>query len=250
MERSVETSSIDKALDVLFFLHAKRDPCGVTAIARALAIPKPSVHRLLTTLVRWGLVERDAESRYQPGFALIALGLGALEREPLAIAARPVLESVAAQLGETVFLVVARGGRLLVMEKAEGSGLLRVAPKLGAEVPVHATAAGRLFLAFNPERVTLDRLRTTYSEQTPVTEDALTVAVERARAQGWDSNINQWIPGMSVVAAPVRVTGHMVAAVTVAMSSARLPDFGIAELAAQMRAAARQIGRRLEGGQQ
>lgn len=249
MEQSSQSSSIDKALDVLFHLHATPEPCGVTAIARALAMPKGSVHRLLTALMRRGLVERDRQGRYRPGFALIALGLGALEREPLAIAARPVLEEVAVELGETVFLVIARSGRLRVLEKAEGRGLLRVAPQLGAAVPVHATAAGRLYLALAPDAVQLDATPTAYSEHTPVTGDDLAAAIARAGQRGWDCNIDQWIPGMSVVAAPVLVAGRMAAAVTVAMSSARLPDFGVEVLARRLQAAARQISERVEGKQ-
>ena len=137
-------ASIDKALDVLFHLHGEAAPQGVTAIGLALGLPKSSTHRLLAGLGRRGLVERDSRGRYRTGFALVALGLGALAREPVVAAARPVLESGADELGETVFLVGARAGRLLVLDKAEGSGFLRAAPRVGAEVPVHATAVGKL----------------------------------------------------------------------------------------------------------
>lgn len=249
MEQPHPLSSIDKALDVLFHLHAARESRGVTAIARALALPKPSVHRLLAVLARRGLVERDQRGRYRPGFALIALGLSALDSEPVALVARPVLEKLAAELGETVFLVVARGGRLRVLEKAEGRGLLRVAPQLGAEVPVHATASGRLYLALAPGAVSVDSAPAAYTSSTPVTDAALAAAVARAGARGWDCNIDQWIAGMSVVAAPVMTDSKLMAAITVAMSSARLPDFGVEVLAQRLQLAARQISERLEGKQ-
>src|SRR5262245_48071611 len=83
-----QETAIDKALGLLFFLH-ERAPCGVSEIGRALGLPKSSAHRLLGALGRRGLVERDEQGRYRTGFALLALGLGALEREPLATAARP-----------------------------------------------------------------------------------------------------------------------------------------------------------------
>ena len=108
---AAQGGTIEKALDVLFHLHEAGRPMGVTAIARALSMPKSSVHRLLTTLTRRGLVEQDERGQYEIGVALIALGLGALAREPVAVAAHPVLEQAAAEVGETFFLVVQMGKR-------------------------------------------------------------------------------------------------------------------------------------------
>ena len=140
--------SVDKAIDVLFHLHRQPGAQGVTAIGRALGLPKSSAHRLLAALGSRGLVERDDRGQYRPGMGLVALGLGALEREPVVAAAMPVLEEEAEALGETVFLVGARAGRPVVLGKAEGTGFLRAAPRVGEPVPVHATAVGKLFLAF------------------------------------------------------------------------------------------------------
>lgn len=118
---------------------------GVTDLGRALGLPKSSAHRLLAALAKRGLVDRDDRDRYRPGIALLALGLGVLDSEPIVAAARQVLEAGARDLGETHFLVGARGGRLLVLDKAEGSGFLRASPQVGSSVPVHATAVGGSF---------------------------------------------------------------------------------------------------------
>ena len=61
-----------------------RDPVG-----RSLGLPKASAHRLLASLQRRDLVEQDESGRYRPGFGLVALGLGVLDREPLVAVARP-----------------------------------------------------------------------------------------------------------------------------------------------------------------
>ena len=108
---------------------------------------------MLRSLGRRGLVERDERGRYRAGIGLLALGLGVVDREPIVAAARPVLEDRALALGETFFLVVARAGELVVLDKAEGTGFLRAAPQVGSRVPVHATAAGKLYLAFAPDQV-------------------------------------------------------------------------------------------------
>ena len=85
--------SVEKAIDVLFHLHRQPGAQGVTAIGRALGMPKSSVHRLLAALARRELVERDERGRYRPGIGLVALGLGALAHEPVVLAARAVLEA-------------------------------------------------------------------------------------------------------------------------------------------------------------
>jgi IclR family acetate operon transcriptional repressor len=105
-------TSLDKAIDVLEHLHDAGVPRGVTEIANALGVPKSSAHRLLKTLVRRGFAEQETAGRYRVGPALIALGIGSLDREPLAALARPVLECEAAAIGETVFLVAPRGREL------------------------------------------------------------------------------------------------------------------------------------------
>src|SRR5690606_34245961 len=150
--RESGVAAVDKALDVLFHLHQIGD-AGVTEVARALGMPKSTAHRLLTVLARRGLAERTRNSRYKPGFGLVALGYGLLDADPIVSAARAPLEEAARELNETFFFVAARGGELIVLHKVEGTGILRAAPAIGATVPLHATAAGRLYLAFAPEEV-------------------------------------------------------------------------------------------------
>ena len=68
---------------ILFHLHAEGAPRGITDIGRALGLPKSTAHRMVTALGRRGLVESDAQGRYRPGTALVSLGLGVLEHEPV-----------------------------------------------------------------------------------------------------------------------------------------------------------------------
>lgn len=243
------TSSIEKALDVLFHV-AGAGSAGVSEIARALALPKSTAHRLLAALGRRGLVERDAGGRYKPGLRILALGLGVLEREPVVAAARPVLEAEAEAIGETLFLTAARAGRIVVLDKAEGTGFLRAAPRVGSEVPVHATAVGKLQLAFAPEDVTLaDGGWTRFTPRTPTSRRALEREVARARKRGWAENREEWMPGLVVVAAPVIAAGRMQATLALAALSVRLPAAKTERVAKRLVAAAGSIGARLEGRQ-
>ena len=196
--------------------------------------------------MRRGLAEQDSDGRYRAGFALMALGLNVASREPLATAAKPVLESAAAELGETFFLVVARAGRLVVLEKAEGNGFLRAAPRLGADVPVHATAVGKLYLAFAPELVSVDEL-TRYTPATLRNRKVLNAEVERVRAQGWATNLEEWQAGLAVAAAPIMSQGRLQGAVALATVTARFTAIGTAIATRRVVHAAEGIALRIEG---
>jgi len=242
-------SSLDKAIDILFVFQHAGGPLGVTEVGRAAGLPKSSAHRLLQGLARRGLVEQDAQGRYRPGFALVALGLGALETDPVVAAARPVLEAESAALGETVFLTAVRGGQLAVLAKTEGTGFLRAAPRVGSTVPAHATAVGKLQLAFAPDDLCTEAVSELerFTARTAITKSELAAATEEARRIGWATNRDEWIPGLAVVAAPVFRSGRLVAALAVAASSARLDELGVAAVAQRAVTAAGQIEARLAG---
>lgn len=243
-----QLASVDKALDVLYHLHAESVPCGVSEIGRALRLPKSTTHRLLSALGRRGLVERDERGRYRTGMALVALGLGTLRREPAVAAARPLLEELAAEVGETLFLAAARGGRLLVLDKEEGSGFLRASPRIGAELPVHATAVGKLYLAFAPDQVALSEGELeSFTARTRASRAGLRREVARAHERGWAENREEWIPGLAGVAAPVRPGGRMVAALAIAGPSSRLGGADRARLVRAVLGAAARVAASLEG---
>ncbi len=244
-------TSLDKAIDLLEHLHEAGGARGITEIATALGLPKSSAHRLLKTLVRRGFAEQEASGRYRSGPALIALGLGALDRDPMVALARPVLEAEAAALGETVFLTAARGRQIVVLDKAEGQGFLRAAPKVGQVVPVAATAVGRLALAFDPARfVVADHPPVAFTAATQLASEAVQLAIERARSDGFAINRGEWIEGLSVVAAPIfRATEPpaLAGALAVAAPTARLDALGAHSVARRTVEAARVISLRLAG---
>lgn len=239
-------TAIDKALDALLLLGRSAEALRLRDVAARLGLPRSSTHRVLTPLVRRGLAEQDQEGRYRVGYAVLGLGLGVARRDALCAVAQDVLEAAAAELGETFFLVVARGGRLVVMAKAEGNGFLRAAPQLGTEVPVHATAAGKLYLAHAPERVEEGPLQR-YTARTLRARRALDDDVARARSQGYASNLEEWQAGLCVVAAPILAGSDLAGVVALAMVAARFEAIGITTASRRVRHAAEGIALRLEG---
>ncbi|MXX17079.1 MAG: helix-turn-helix domain-containing protein [Gammaproteobacteria bacterium] len=240
------STTVEKALDLLFHLHDAGGAVGVSALGRALDMPKSSVHRLLSAMVRKGIVERDERARYRPGTGLLALGLGVLDREPVVVCARAVLPGFVEEIGETMFLVGRRARKLIVLDKHEGRGLLRVSPTVGSEVPVHCTAAGALFMAHTPEDFSSAAVAAE-TRDADVDPSYLQNRADAALAKGWSANFELWQSGLSVLAAPVIVRGQIRAAVALAASAPRLAELGGEALAPRVVAAARQIAARAAG---
>lgn len=246
----MEQTAIDKALDVLFHLHASPLALGVSELGRSLDLPRSSAHRLLSSLKRRALVEQDSAGRYRPGIGLVALAAGVLERDPLVGAARPVLEHHAESLGDTFFLVAARAGRLIVLDKAEGNGVLRASPRLGSTVPVHATAVGKLYLAHAPEQlapIEPEPERERFTANTVPDDAALRAEVRAAAERGYATNQQEWLDGLYVVAAPILSHGRMHGAVCAALPSTRTAQLAEHDVAVRVVAAAATITGRLQG---
>src|SRR5262249_61911527 len=113
------------------------------------------------------------------------------------------------ELGETICRAGARAGRLYVLDKQEGTGFLRAAPRIGAEIPAHATAIGKLYLAFAPESLLpLEPRLERYSPATVVDARALLREVEAVRTRGFATMRNEWIPDLAGVAGPIPGSGR------------------------------------------
>src|SRR5215471_6007926 len=144
-------TSLVKALHVLLALEQSPAGRGVTDIARALGLPKSAVHRLLVTFQACGFVQQQpGSSRYTLGPVLARLGLRAADLFTPRRVARPHMEALAHEVGETIFLGILCEDSMLVVEKVEQNQILRISPELGTTLPLQQTALGQVWLAFCP----------------------------------------------------------------------------------------------------
>ncbi len=233
--KSNASGTVLKALDVLFHLRDASSPLGVTAIARALGMGKSGVHRLLTALATRRLVERVEGGRYELGYGLVSLAAAVSAGDPLVVVAGPVLDDLAGETGETVFLVTERAGVLTVSAKSEGDGFLRAAPAVGESIPVARTAVGKLYAAHAPDRLVRPRPRIP------------AVVLEETRRCGFARNLEEWQPGLSVLAVPVFVAGEFAGALAVATVAQRMRLLSEKKLARLLQRAAGSIGDALDG---
>lgn len=242
--------AVEAALSILETLGATPE-MGVTDLARKLGLGKSSVYRLLATLTRRGYVEKSPQSeRYRLTYRLFAVGSTAAERFGLREAAHPVMERLAAGTGETVNLGVLDGTRVVNLHRVESRHLLRVHLEVGHGVPAHATALGKVLLAaLEPTELSrrlLGRRLEGLTRRTIRDRRALRKALARIQEQGFAVDDEECSLGLRCVAAPILDhRGSVVAALSISGPTHRLPDPVLSRLAEEVRAAAREISRRL-----
>ena len=121
---------------------------GIVDLAHRLGLSPSTTHRIVRALVEARLLDQDPRTeRYRLGVGLAELGLRTLQRLGVE-AARPLLEELAAETGESVNLGVRHGGEVLVVLRVASAHPLRVEQPAGSRVPVHTSAMGKAILAW------------------------------------------------------------------------------------------------------
>lgn len=243
---------VDRALAILDALAA-RDGLPLSDIARQLGLAPSTTHRLLGALAARRLVEADpATQGWSIGPGAVRLGAAFLRRGGLAERARPALDRLAAESGETAALAVPDADAALVVAEAAGPATLRVVLAPGTRLPLHASAAGKALIAHLP----LARVEAllgagplpALTPQSLTDQGALTADLATLRHAGWLSERDESVPGQSAVAAPVFAgLGDPVAALTLAGPSLRLDARRIEALGPTIAAAAAALGAALGG---
>ncbi|HEX2045011.1 MAG TPA: IclR family transcriptional regulator [Gaiellaceae bacterium] len=235
--------SADKALAILAAFEEGRPAVGVSELAGELGLHKSTVSRLLATLENRALVRREGE-RFTPGPELARLGALAMRALPLVDVARRPMARLAEKTGETVNLAVRRGERALNVHQVDTTHLVGVTDWTGRALPLHATANGKVLLAFGDDR--LPRSLPKLAQKTITDRRRLAAELEHARRAGFAVATEELELGLHAVAAPVfDGAGTCVAAISVSAPAYRLPERRLPDVAELCVAAAAEVSARL-----
>src|SRR5690348_5012027 len=157
--RARRIKAVDNAIDVLEVMGAAGRPMGVSEIARQAQLSKAAVHHLLATLETRRFVMRDTDSTsWKLSWALYELGSNVVRDVDLSRIARPYLDKLAVQTGESVLLGILDGDSVLYLDRGEAPMGLQMRANAGRRGPLHATASGKVLLAFATDATLFDRL--------------------------------------------------------------------------------------------
>lgn len=248
---NAETSpveSVDRALVLLLLMH-ERGPVSVKTAAVHLDVAPSTAHRLLSALAFRGFAIQDRDRRYGPGPALTDRGAEPLSIKKLREFARGPLLDLNNRLGETVQLMVLRGGNIQFVDGVESESMLRVGMLLGDQMPAFVSAGGKAMLA----QLNNAELEELYRGGLPVwptsritTMAMLKRSMTEVRRAEFGTNFEETEQGVSGVGVSIRDgMGRPVAAVTVATPSIRFRRAVMGEHVDALRQAATSIEERL-----
>jgi DNA-binding IclR family transcriptional regulator len=242
---------VERALAILRAFDADHPELGVSELARRLNLSKSIVMRLVATLRDGGFLERDRRSdKYRVGLAAFEVGSLYALRVSMVEAAEPLLRQLAEQLGLSAYLSTLSDGRVVYVLVVEGTGPIRVGPRIGSSVPAHTTAAGKALLAHLPPDELAHVLTTCeLVAETPASitsREVLLDELRQVRAQGYAVNRGEHLAGVGAVGAPIfEPGGRALAAVAVAYPLYLVPQEQWPAIARAVMDTARQISRRL-----
>lgn len=229
-------------------LLGRRGWAGVTEVANELDIHKSTAYRLLTTLRDRGLVEQDAVTeKYRLGFGIVLLASTVRADLDILRCARPVCERLSEQTKETVTVTVLEGDEAVIIHQSVSRVSALSADWTGLHTPLHATAAGKIFLVHMPEDQRLRVLAGTlerFTDDTIVDPSRLAAHIQEIRDKGYSYTIEELEVGLNAVGAPIRGgDGEIAGAVSVSGPAFRLPSDDIPKAGDLVRQAAAEISR-------
>ncbi len=184
------------------------EPVSLDGIATATGIPKPTLRRLISTLVESGVLLREVHAKtYSVGDRLSAMAVSIMSHSSLRNERRSILKGLVDQIGETCNFTTLDVTEIIYVDRVEAAWPLRVHLQPGSHVPIHCTSSGKLFLAHMParqrRRVLYGAPIKRYTGKTITDPARLEAELARIRKTKISTDDEGYLAGLISVAVPV-----------------------------------------------
>jgi IclR family acetate operon transcriptional repressor len=245
-----KVQSVDRTLDVLESLASRRGATGISELAQLVGLHVSTVHRLLATLVDRGYVRQDPESsRYHLGSRIFMLASAADVHLDLRLVARPYLERLMRNSGETANLVTMSEREVVYLDQVASMHLVKMFTAPGMRAPLYCTGTGKLMLAYKPApfiESVLSAPMKRFTAKTIVTKAALESELNAIRKNGYAIDDEEMEEGVRCLAVPIFDRRRQcVGALSVSGPTTRLTPERVHKLAATARTVADELSRQL-----
>ncbi|MEX1216446.1 IclR family transcriptional regulator [Saccharospirillum sp.] len=249
-KKSRGLSSLANAIALLKTFSEKDVELGISELSKRLGLAKSTVHRMATTLVIGGLLEKNtANDKYRLGLTLFSLGGLVRRRLDVPSVARPILQELKSELNETVLLGVLDGPEVVYLFHFESTHAIRMQSDIGVRKEALCTGEGQVILAFKSDVEIDEALSGTIKQRTnyTITDPAeLRKKLLRIRAQGYCVEDQESEVGMRCIAAPIfNMNGEVVAGMGLAGPIHRMDEDTILRYVPHVQDTARAVSQRL-----
>jgi DNA-binding IclR family transcriptional regulator len=245
-----QETSLDKALNVLEMI-AQAGDTRLSTLAAETGYPPATIHRILGVLVRRRYVRQDPSTkRYMLSLKCLDIFSRVKDNLEIITAARPVLQKVVENTGETANLVCFENMEAVYIDQISNTkSLLRMFTRVGARVPLHSSGVGKAFLAGRPQKEVLEYFRSAkrvpYTKNSLVKEDEFFRDLEETQARGYAVDREEFEDGVGCIAAVITQNGQVAGAMSISGPSSRLLGANTGKLADEVVRGAAAISQRL-----
>jgi DNA-binding IclR family transcriptional regulator len=219
--------TIQKAGELLELFDRDHTEWGVREVAAKLKMAKSSTHDLMASLAKLGFLNKTEDNRYRLGWRLVTLSETLLATTELRREAHPMLEDLAARYQETIHLAVLDDTQAVYVDKLEGRQAVRVElTSLGARLYAHCSALGKVLLAYSTDEEVKRIIQITglprFTPNTITDEEELKQNLSKIRKQGFAYDMEEILPDLCCVAAPIyNHAGQVIAAISMSIPAYR-----------------------------
>ncbi|WP_092889026.1 IclR family transcriptional regulator [Roseicitreum antarcticum] len=244
--------TVGKALEVLDLVAGFARPVRFSEVLAISPYPKATLYRLLQTLVSQGMLTHDPGAQaYALGLRLVRLAHVAWQHSSLAPIARPHMDALSAQVGETVHLAQLDNAQVLYVDKRNARDPVAMYAQAGKVGPAYCTGVGKVMLAFAaPDRLPGLIARQSFHRFTDTTltnPRALEAELRQIRAQGFAFDNEEHEAGIICVALPILgQAGGLLGAMSITSTTRRMSLGGLAALLPVLQPVAATIGQEAE----
>jgi IclR family acetate operon transcriptional repressor len=240
--------SVERAFELLELMADAGGEVALSQLAESSALPLPTIHRIMRTLVNGGYVRQQPSRRYAFGPRLIRLG--EIAGRALGSWARPYLGELTEQLGETSNLALLDGGQVVYVAQVPSRHSMRMFTEVGRRVDAHCTAVGKAMLAELPPH-DVDQLlaRTGMARRTELTitdPDKFHDELAKTHEQRYAEDDGEQEVGVRCIAVPV-LGAPTNAAISISGPAARVARLELTDVVPLLQRIATQLAGVLHG---
>jgi DNA-binding IclR family transcriptional regulator len=204
---------VARALILLEHLRDSEHGLGVNELARRIKVNASTASRLLCTLQSHGVVQRDGHGPYRLGLALLTLADRVLSRLDLQTLARPILFELMEQTGETATLSLPGEREAITVDSVPSHSSVVSMARLGRPSVLHATAVGKVMLAFGGGTLPRETDLVALTDHTITDRARLAAEIGTIRERGYGTVFGEREVDVNAIAAPVFERSGVLAAI-------------------------------------
>lgn len=219
--------ALERAIRILEFIADAEEPKPLNEICRSLDLSKSGAFYILDTLKSHGYLEKDEMDRYSIGIRSFLVGNKYSKSNTLITTFKEVANGIVAKCGETVNLAILEGTQVIYTAKVDGTHPVRLASYVGRVLPAHATAMGKVLLAFLPqnqrgELLANENKLVKLSKNTITSKNKLIKELNEVRSQGYAFDNEETANSLFCVAAPIFGDARAEAAISISALTNRV----------------------------